>query len=239
MVAGAGSLAIRAVGVVVPVHDEAALLPGCLAALDRALATLPGHLARLAVIVLDACSDASVEIASRWVGAQRSAIVVHERNVGAARARGMRHALDALPGELHEIWLATTDADSEVPSDWLLEQLRFARDGAEAVAGTVQVTDWNGYPIGFGERFVQLYEPPGSGDQHGHVHGANLGVRADAYVSAGGFAALATGEDHALWRALHARPRVSSRRLAVTTSARRVARAPEGFSGFLAALEDD
>ena len=166
---------IDAVGVTVPVHDEAQLLPRCLA---------------------------------------------------------------ALPGDRGRIWLATTDADSEVPPDWLVAQLQLARDGAEAVAGTIQVADWDGYPIGSGERFLQLYEPSGSGDGHDHVHGANLGVRADAYLAAGGFAPLITGEDHAMWRALRARPRVASRGLAVTTSARRRARAPDGFSSFLRAFTD-
>lgn len=230
---------IDAVGVVVPAHDEAALLPRCLAALDRALAALPAELARFAVVVLDACRDASAAIATGWAGADRAVIAIDARNVGAARAAGMRHVLAALTAERARIWLATTDADSEVPPGWLVEQLRFARGGAEAVAGSIQVTDWNGYPIGFGERFVQLYEPAGSDDHHGHVHGANLGVRADAYLEAGGFASLATGEDHALWRALQARPRVSTRALAVTTSARRAARAPDGFSGFLRALDEN
>lgn len=225
---------IDAVGVVVPAHDEAALLPRCLAALERARGALA--VPSLAVVVLDACRDASAAIAARWSGPDRHAIAIEARNVGAARAAGMGHVLAHLRGDRARIWLATTDADSEVPPSWLVDQLQLARDGAEAVAGSIRVTDWNGYPIGFGERFVQFYEPADSGDHHGHVHGANLGVRADAYLEAGGFAPLATGEDHALWRALHARPRVSTRRLAVTTSARRAARAPDGFSGFLSAF---
>jgi hypothetical protein len=68
------------------------------------------------------------------------------------------------------------------------------------------------------------------------VHGANLGVRADAYLEAGGFAGLATGEDHALWNALRQRGRrmVSKRAVKVTTSSRIRARARHGFAGFLA-----
>src|SRR5664279_5352050 len=34
-----------------------------------------------------------------------------------------------------QLWLATTDADSTVPADWLAEQLRLAALGVEVVAG--------------------------------------------------------------------------------------------------------
>ena len=33
---------------------------------------------------------------------------------------------------------------------------------------------------------------------HGHVHGANMGFRGDAYLAAGGWYPLASGEDHDL-----------------------------------------
>lgn len=229
---------IEAVGVVVPVHDEAALLPACLAALDQALAQLPPALRRIAVVVLDACTDDSPAIARRWAVGDRACLRVDARSVGCARAAGMQRVLDELAG--HDpscVWLATTDADSVVPPGWLADQLALAANGAEAVAGSIEVRDWRGYPAGFSERFLQFYAPPGSGDSHGHVHGANLGVRADAYLAVGGFSSLPTGEDHALWNALHARPRVSSRKLAVTTSARNHARAPDGFSRFLALFD--
>jgi hypothetical protein len=36
-------------------------------------------------------------------------------------------------------WLATTDADSLVPSDWLTGQPRYARSGTELAVGTVDV----------------------------------------------------------------------------------------------------
>jgi hypothetical protein len=34
---------------------------------------------------------------------------------------------------------------------------------------------------------------------HPHVHGANLGIRADAYSDAGGWNDLTVAEDHCLW----------------------------------------
>ncbi|MEG0186042.1 MAG: glycosyltransferase family 2 protein, partial [Stenotrophomonas sp.] len=125
------------------------------------------------------------------------------------------------------------DADTIVPPDWLWKQ---AMCGADAFCGIVDVGDWLDYPAAVREAFAgrELAR-----DGHGHIHGANLGVSAAAYRAAGGFPALATGEDVALVRALqrtgagiawHARPVVS-------TSARRTARAPQGFSGFLRSLE--
>ena len=67
--------------------------------------------------------------------------------------------------------------------------------------------------------------------------GANLGVRADRYLAAGGWADLPTAEDHDLWRRLHqtgART-CSSAKIVVATSGRRIGRAPHGFAGALAA----
>lgn len=230
---------IAAVGVVVPVHDEAELLPACLSALERALLALDPGIESRAVIVLDSCADGSDAIARRWARGVRFADVleIDVRSVGPARAAGAEAVLGHLAGvPLARTWLATTDADSRVPSSWLVEQLRIADAGIEAIAGTIRVDDWTGHPPGLDEAFARFYEPPGSGDEHHHVHGANLGVRGDAYVAAGGFAPLPTGEDHALWRALAARARVATRRLPVVTSGRRAARAPSGFSGLLSSF---
>jgi glycosyltransferase involved in cell wall biosynthesis len=229
---------IDAVGVIVPAHNEAAVLSDCLRAIDEALGALDGKVQSLAVVVLDACSDGSERIAKRWAReTSRRVLKVDFRNVGRARAAGMAHALDAFAAhERSRIWLTTTDADSIVPPTWLDEQTRLASQGAHAVAGSIRVDDWSDYPPHVGARFAEFYEPAGSDDTHRHVHGANLGIRADAYVNAGGFAPLATGEDHALWGALHPAARVSSRRIVVTTSARKRGRAPRGFSAFLAAF---
>ena len=225
---------IRAVGVIVPVHDEADLLPACLAALAGAVAELPPAIERRVIVVLDACSDRSAEIARE---ADVETVVCDARNVGRARALGAARVLERFEQRglaRDAIWLATTDADTRVPRDWLVEQLRCAEVGAHAVAGAIAVDDWSEHPPGLGERFARFYAD--GGEYHPHVHGANLGVRADAYVVAGGFAPLATGEDHALWRALADRPRIATRKITVVTSARRRARAPDGFAGFLVAF---
>ena len=226
---------IRFVGVVVPAHNEEQLLPACLASLRRAARTLRGIPVRV-VVVADDCQDETVRVARRS-GAH--VVAIGDRNVGAARAAGAAAVLKrAAALDPAEVWLATTDADTLVPARWLRGQVRFANRGCDAVAGTVRVTDWSGYRPAVGEAFRERYDAP-AGSGHPHVHGANLGIRASAYLAAGGFPAVATAEDHALVRALAASGGrvLRTRALPVVTSARRDARAPRGFGHYLAELD--
>jgi glycosyltransferase involved in cell wall biosynthesis len=242
------SVAIGAVGVIVPAHNEQDLLPSCLARVRRAAQALGGTPVHL-VVVADACRDLTAQAARRG-GA--SVVTISARNAGAARAAGAREVLRRT-GHLDpaSVWLATTDADTQVPARWLQQQARYAGQGWDAVVGTIRVADWSGYPPAmrslFRERYDrEPYEPdePGEPDdtrakQHPHVHGANLGFRASAYLRAGGFPALATAEDHALVAALTADGSrvLRTRALPVITSARRISRAPHGFAHYLSRLE--
>jgi glycosyltransferase involved in cell wall biosynthesis len=232
---------IRSVGVIVPAHDEQDLLPSCLASVRRAAQALRGMPVHL-VVVADACRDRTVQVA-RHGGA--SVVSISARSAGAARAAGAREAL-LRTGRLDpaDVWLATTDADTLVPAHWLRQQVRHASQGWDAIVGTIRVADWSGYPPGTRALFRERYEGVGGvegvGDgQHSHVHGANLGFRASAYLTAGGFPDLPTAEDHALVAALTAGGSrvLRTRALPVVTSARRVSRAPRGFSHYLARLE--
>ena len=64
------------------------------------------------------------------------------------------------------------------------------------MAGTIRIADWSSYQTGarslFGRRCDAGTTP------HSHVHGANLGFRAAAYLRADGFPDVPTGEDRAL-----------------------------------------
>ena len=203
------------VAVIVPVHDEEALLPGCLESLRAAGA-------RRVIAVLDACTDRSPAIA-RAYGVR--VVELAARNVGAARHAGAVEALRA-----GAAWLASTDADSLVPPDWLVRQLAYARDGADVVAGTVRVSDWTGWPPGLAARYAERYAR-----RHDHVHGANLGLSARAYRRTGGFPALRLAEDRAIvHRALRAGLRVRwATDLPVRTSARPTSRTLGGFATHL------
>ena len=221
-----------AAGVVVPAHNEEAMLPACLAALRRAVAAagIPVHL----VVVADTCTDRTAAVA-RACGAR--VISTGARNVGAARAAGMTEMLRLAAGrDPAAVWLATTDADTVVPSGWLRRQLRYAERGWDVVLGTVAVADWEEYPPHVPAAFEAMYGH--GGGPHPHVHGANLGIRASAYLAAGGFRPLATAEDHALLAAATEAgcPVVQAGDITVRTSGRRQARAPLGFSHLLRTL---
>lgn len=228
---------IEAAGIVVPAHDEEEMLPSCLAALGEAAAAARaerGVSVRI-VVAADACSDRTAALA-RQAGA--AVVELKARNVGAARAAGMREIIRHCPRR-DDVWLATTDADSVVPPDWLTEQLRHAGQGWEAVVGTVAVADWTGHAPATAIEFAKRY-----GVWHGwhpHVHGANLGFTAAAYLAAGGFPPLRTAEDHALVSALQAQGRrvLRTPALRVVTSARRQYRAPAGFGELLTTLGSD
>jgi len=210
------------IGIVIPAHDEEALLERCLQAVREAAAhdDLRGEEVRI-VVVLDACSDGSESIARRH---PVSVLPIQARKVGVARALGADQLLAQ-----GARWLAFTDADTQVAPDWLVAQLGLQ---ADAVCGTVMPNDWHGHPPEVRHRFARDYLDR---DDHRHIHGANFGVCARAYRQAGGFPPLSCHEDVALVQALQAmgahiawsaRPRVS-------TSTRPQSKARGGFGDTL------
>lgn len=223
---------IEAIGIVVPAHNEQATLPACLVALGNAvrhpaLRTLAVHL----VPVLDACSDDSGELV-----AAAAPLEVTGHNVGLARAAGFGEVLRREAGrDPATIWLASTDADTLVPPGWLAGQLGYANAGWEVVAGTVAVADWREQPSAVRRRYAAHYQQRSG---HPHVHGANLGLSAAAYLHAGGVPPLALAEDQALVDLLGAHRLLRTAALPVTTSARREGRTTGGFSKFLRELSD-
>ncbi len=233
--AGAGlGPAISRVGVVIPAHNEELLLPACIEALGTAAARAEVPVS--AVVVLDSCTDRSRQAVRDGDPApfeRLECISGQLRSVGAARDAGSRYLIGR-----HDpagLWLATTDADSTVPADWIVRQLAHARLGARAVIGTVHVADWSRHPAHVGPHYRTRYD---ARDGHRHVHGANMSMAATAYLAAGGFPALATAEDAAIIERLCAasEPVVWAADLPVTTSARLDGRAPAGFAGYLAGL---
>jgi cellulose synthase/poly-beta-1,6-N-acetylglucosamine synthase-like glycosyltransferase len=235
---GRGRPRPRFIAVVVPAHEEERLIGRCLASIHHS-AQHPalGGVEILTIVVADACSDRTAEIA-----AASGAVVidVQARNVGSARDVGMRWALrreDGRPGS--DLWLATTDADSVVPPHWLAAHQAWSTRGVDAVAGTVTVRDWSEQSAATATAFMHRQMRFGLGNGHGHIHGANLGLSSAAFTRAGGMPHKSLGEDEELWRRVGAAGCrvVRAGDLPVVTSARREARAEGGFGHLLRSLD--
>lgn len=221
--------------VVVPAHNELAHLPQCLRALTTAALCLATPVAM--VVVLDSSDDGSEKLAGEF-GPDVHFIEVDAGNVGAARAAGFEYS-KTLCAQIapRDTWYATTDADSVVDADWLVRMVRpDLHADADMVLGVVRVPNWKHFSPAVVRRYLRGYRSAGPG--HDHVHGANMGFRADAYWHAGGFRALATGEDVELVERFEAAGLTvhRDRRLSVATSDRRDARAPGGFAHHLRKL---
>jgi len=224
--------------VVIPAHNEEALigaaLEAMLAAVRFAQDTDPTTPHIEVVVVADACTDRTVEIACEFAGVRVCAVDGH--NVGAARASGVELALEQLDCPLDRVWIGNTDADSRVPLSWILTQVRIARRGFAGMIGTVRpdFDDLTSNQI----RVWQATHTPGR--PNGHVHGANLGVRADAYLAVGGFLAQPAHEDVTLVDRLIARgfALLPSDECEVITSGRRQGRTPEGYAAYLRSALD-
>jgi glycosyltransferase involved in cell wall biosynthesis len=211
------------IGIVIPAHNEEALLDECLRAALRASqhAQLGGEPVEI-LVVLDSCSDGSAQIVSAY---PVLSLQIDARNVGEARATGARLLL-----ERGARWIACTDADSRVADDWLAAQLGLE---ADAVCGTVTVEHWHESIDEAAQiRYHRHYQ---AREGHRHIHGANLGVSAEAYRLAGGFKSLTCDEDVQLVRALERSGAniAWSHRPQVHTSARLDSRAKGGFGDFL------
>jgi glycosyltransferase involved in cell wall biosynthesis len=229
------------VGVIVPARNEELLLARCLRSVEQALACsgLPAGRTHT-VVVADACTDRTAALASRMVASWGEVVVIDSGNVGRARRVGVSRLLERFAMVPRErLWLANTDADSAVPPSWIADQLERADMGIAAIAGVVDLDSFAEHSEIARRRYQLRYD--GASDAHPHVHGANLGVRADAYLAVGGWPALDLAEDEALWCALAAGgwPTASTRSVAVTTSGRREGRAPGGLADLLAGLVTD
>jgi len=227
------------VAVIIPARNEEVLLPRCLHSVIDACMALPAHVTFDIVVAVDSSTDATQVMAERLLGTRGLVITTSAAIVGVTRSLAAQTALSRYCGSLNQCWLANTDADCRVPRTWLIDQLATASHNVEAIAGTVDVDTFEDHKPGINMLFRNSYliHPDGS---HPHVHGANLGVRADAYLRAGGWGTHETAEDHDLWNRLEqvGAAKRSIGNMTVITSGRRVGRAPHGFAGALTALDE-
>ena len=224
--------------VVVPAHNERDRIGACLGAL-AAQTVGPG--AFTVVLVLDACADDTGAVAhesARELGLRLAVLDCAARSAGAARRLGMDQACDALHAAGRPAGLiACTDADTRPEPQWLTHQLALVSDGAQAIAGLVELDEE--LPAGVGARRERSAAArlrrvratdPGAG--HHHFAGASLGITAQAYRAVGGLEPLRALEDEAFAQRLaaHAVGVVRSSDVRVRTSARRDGRAMRGLA---------
>ncbi len=238
----ARAVQISTIGIVVPARNEEERLPRCLTGLEAAIRQLrsaePDAPRIRLIVVVDGSTDRTYRIASEWAGVE--VLRSDAGRVGAARAAGVRHLLatgSAAGIPAGRTWIACTDADSVVPVDWLQTQVVHARSGVELLLGTVR-PDPQELAAGVlaAYRLRHLIT-----DGHPHVHGANLGVRADSYLAAGSFPDVVSHEDVLLSHAIRAAGGrvLSTGASPVLTSGRSHGRAPEGMARYLRELGED
>ncbi|NNJ24300.1 hypothetical protein LzC2_03560 [Planctomycetes bacterium LzC2] len=250
--------------VTVPARDEEENMPP----LMEALASQGGLAGRdfFEVFVLaNNCMDRTAAAAQHY--GRRAGLVVRTANVSLpadvahvgtarrllARAALQRIADDRGPGGGAVL---TTDADTKPAVDWVAENLRALREGADCVCGRVLVeapdpadligrraARWHGLRRRhrrLSDRLAWLIdpEPDDPWPRHTDEAGASLAITAEALRRCGGFPALRCGEDRALADAVR---RAGGRvrhdpRVSVRTSRRRDGRCPGGLADLLTRL---
>lgn len=245
--------------VVLPVRNEAA-------GLDRTLAALAGQkeldgrafdATRFEVLLLaNNCQDGSAALA-RAFGAHHPQLALHvaevqlpaaQANIGHARGLLMDTASERLGASAHaQAFIASTDGDSVVASDWLAQTRVALAAGADAVGGRIRFDP--SCPLDPGPlrwhrldaavhlarcRLEDLLDPVAADPwpRHHQHYGASLAVTLRAYRQVGGLPRVPHLEDQALVDALgllDLRLRHSAA-VKVLTSARQDGRAEVGLA---------
>lgn len=199
------------ISVVVPAHNEEALLSLCL----ESLKSQDFHGAFEVIVVNNHSTDKTSEIAKKY-----PVKVIYESKKGIAFAR--QKGFQIAKGEV----VASTDADTIVPKNWLARIFEIFKNNPEAVALTGNIDFY-----GRTKRRLAIFNIISplarlntwiiSGRQH--LWGANFAIKRDVFHKIGGFdTRLAVGEDHDLGS--HAKEFgkiIYQRDLTVNTSARR------------------
>ncbi len=233
---------IRHVVTVVPAHNEERCVAASIESVIAAMKHLPEGTTGEIVVTADRCRDGTVALAREALGSSGTVVTLDAGNVGAARRLGVTDALSRNGEFDRTTWIASTDADTVVPPNWLQLQLEAAAAGYCGVAGVVELRQSSQLRLPFSVAYLDdngvapAAHRPAS---HRHVHGANMGFSAGTYLRVGGWRHLRTGEDHDLWNRLKvAGAVISTTALHVRTSDRLVARAPMGFAADLRVLAD-
>jgi len=226
------------IGVIIPAQNEESTVAATVASVLVAAEYSGCQRSLWIVVVADTCTDRTASIARGAIGSFGEVVEARVRAAGSARRLGAKAVFDHFHNvDPRSIWLANTDADTCVSHDWIDVQLNLADEGVTGVAGIVRLDRHSSAAAHEAHRSNYALAANGT---HSHVHGANIAVRADAYLDVGGWADRALAEDHCLWGRLRSRGwRVSSPITSVvTTSGRLEGRARGGFADALKAHID-
>jgi hypothetical protein len=204
--------------VAIPARDEEQHIGSCLDSL-YSQTMRADHI----VVFANNCADATAAAALRTAIDGLTQRHVIERvlppakaNAGHARRLAMQAAA-RLAGRSGI--LLTTDADSRAEPDWLEANVAALNDGADAVAGTVELDplDWGLIPQSLHEDDarecaydalcdeIQALLDPDPADpwpRHTNESGASIAVTAETFCRAGGIPDVVSGEDRAFFASL-------------------------------------
>jgi glucosyl-3-phosphoglycerate synthase len=232
--------------VVVPARDEEHTIATCLEAL--AAQTVPAG-AFETVLVADACTDRTESVAreaARELGLALTVLRGPGGGSGPARRIGMDAAADRLVSlGLSRGLIATTDADSAPSPDWLARQLAHLNNGADVIAGLIELADedvadlpdavLDQRRLDAERRMIEVIAADPEAGHH-HFAGASLGVTAELYRRVGGLDPAPALEDEAFGKLLRDRgiPILRAADVRVRTAGRTTGRARRGLSVDLA-----
>jgi glycosyltransferase involved in cell wall biosynthesis len=202
--------------VAIPVRDEAKRIGNCLAALSHQ-SVPPDHV----VLLLNNCTDGTADVVQSIPEAAHRLHIIERKlagssaNAGVARALAMEHAASLIKGGV----LLTTDADGEVPPDWIELNLEAVEEGADAVCGRAVIDpieallipqhlhDDDAREVAYGQildqiRSIIVPDPADPWPRHQEDSGASLAITKTMFRRIGGVPRMPSGEDRALIESL-------------------------------------
>ena len=202
--------------VAIPVRDEAKRIGNCLAALSRQ--SVPaGHV----VLLLNNCTDGTADVVESLPKAAHQLHMIERQLEGSSACAGVARglAMDYAASLVKHGIILTTDADGEVPPDWIELNLQAVEEGADAVCGRAVIDpieallipqhlhDDDAREAAYGQlldqiRSVILPDPADPWPRHQEDSGASLAITASMFRRIGGLPHLPSGEDRALIESL-------------------------------------
>jgi Glycosyl transferase family 2 len=232
--------------VAIPVRDEAKRIGTCLAALSRQ-STPAAHV----VLLLNNCTDGTADVVRKLPPGPYQLHIVERHLEGPSASAGVARslAMDYAASRATEGVILSTDADAEVPENWIEANLRAIEQGADAVCGQAVIDpieallipkhlhEDDAREVAYGRLLdeiasIVLPDPADPWPRHREDSGASIAITASMFRCVGGVPPRASGEDRALiamLRSIDARVRHHPK-IRVVVSGRTEGRAPGGMA---------